>query len=83
MNMANTTDALRAVDLPRLVRLRCPDCKVPLERCQELPPYESIECPRCERFVMRMFWITLSQTNVQAVPTSGADTGGDTEPLKP
>lgn len=45
------------------VRLRCPDCKVTIERREDVPAYESIECPRCERYIMRAFWITLSQTN--------------------
>lgn len=46
-----------------LVRLRCPDCKTDIERDSSLPAYESIKCPRCERYIMGMFWITLSQPN--------------------
>ncbi len=38
------------------IRLMCPDCKTVVSHPDG---EESIECPRCERFVMRMFWIKL------------------------
>lgn len=77
--MNNTTDELRAVVSSGLVRLRCPDCKVTIERREDLPAYESIECPRCERYIMRMFWITRSQPNAsgQARAARGVDDSTD------
>lgn len=62
--MNNTTSAPERLSCIRFIRMRCPDCKVTIERREDLPAYESIECPLCERYIMRMFWITLSQPNI-------------------
>ena len=43
---------------PAYHRLMCPDCKTVVSHADG---EESIECPRCERFVMRMFWIKLPE----------------------